>query len=265
MVMIPLTESRLREAMRDKRYWQSNHAERPAYTAWVTEGWRALVESQAGDGVVHVQAYERRGPDGAVVQVQAHQRGAPGRAWETQPNAEWRTRIAEAERSVQDAGNFGYSARASAPNTALGRYQVNRITLQEAGWKDDRGRWTPRAQAVGIRTDEDFLANPAAQEQAFTDVLASYEGQLRSFGLLSRAGTRIAGMDGNQIQVTEAGLVAATHREGIGTVVRYFRARDANLPRPEPIPGARGPLARFNQVEARLRGFATVPYRRVSE
>lgn len=47
MVMIPLTESRLREAMRDKRY---------CYTAWVTEGWRALVESQAGDGVVHVQA-----------------------------------------------------------------------------------------------------------------------------------------------------------------------------------------------------------------
>ncbi len=39
----------------------------------------------SGDDTVHVRAYERRGEDGAVHQVQAHQRGAASRAWESQP------------------------------------------------------------------------------------------------------------------------------------------------------------------------------------
>ena len=35
----PPTEASLREAMRDPRYWQSGHPDRPGWLAAVTEGW----------------------------------------------------------------------------------------------------------------------------------------------------------------------------------------------------------------------------------
>jgi hypothetical protein len=124
MAMIPITEARLREAMRDPRYWQQGNPERTDYNAWVTQGWRALIETpaaQAVGGVVQVQAYERRGPDGNIVQVQAHQRGAPpARAWESQPNPEWRSQIARAE-TKRDGGDFGYGMRGRVGSGALGR------------------------------------------------------------------------------------------------------------------------------------------------
>lgn len=252
--------------MRDTRYWQQGNPERAAYVAWVTQGWRTLLESpadQVRDGVVQVQAYERRGPDGNIVQVQAHQRGAPpARAWEAQPNPEWRAGIARNETN-RSSGDFGYGMIAPPPDTPLGRYQINKATLREAGWKDASGNWTPRAQRAGVRSDAQFLANPAAQEAAFTDVLRSDESQLQYYGILQRAGTTITRMDGSPMPLTVGGLVAAAHREGIGTVRRYMAERDANRPAPAPLEGRRGDLSRFNQIEARLLEFATIPYRRV--
>lgn len=258
MPTLPINEAALREAMRDRRYWQPGHPEREGYGAWVTEGWQALgaAPDQGADTVVHVRAYERRGPDGDVIQVQAHTRGASPRAWENQPNPEWRQMIAEREvRGI--AENFGYGAR-NPGSSAMGRYQVLNAPLQEARWKDGNGNWTERARAAGINTDEDFLANPAAQEAAFNDVLRDYERQLRANGAMSSAGRRITGISGNVITVTEGGLVAAAHRSGARAVANYLRSRTAGQ---QPSAADR---ATFAQIETRIREFSAVPYRSVT-
>lgn len=73
----PPTEASLRAAMRDPRYWQAGHPERSRYVARVTEGWRSLVEAEAGQGgVVNVRGYVRT-IDGKAVNVAAHTRGDP--------------------------------------------------------------------------------------------------------------------------------------------------------------------------------------------
>lgn len=39
---VRITQADLRQAMRDARYWKPGHPERAAYSAWVTDGFRAL-------------------------------------------------------------------------------------------------------------------------------------------------------------------------------------------------------------------------------
>lgn len=52
MVLIPVTKTGLRSAVRDRRYWQSVYPEREAYLGWVSHGWRAFEGSpyQASSG-----------------------------------------------------------------------------------------------------------------------------------------------------------------------------------------------------------------------
>jgi hypothetical protein len=54
-------------------------------------------------------------------------------------------------------------------------------------------------------------------------------------------------------------LVAASHREGTETVRRYFEHRSEGRPPPVSEEGKRTDVSRFNEVERRLREFATVP------
>ncbi len=78
---IPITDQTLRSAMRDPRYWQSNNAERPSFSAWVTEGFRALHDPAAsGTGIVHVRAYTRNGRTVAAHDRSAAPSGAQGDA-----------------------------------------------------------------------------------------------------------------------------------------------------------------------------------------
>jgi hypothetical protein len=144
---------------------------------------------------------------------------APTRAWEGQPNQSWREQIA-AEETRRDDGDFGYGMRGQQPgSTALGRYQVLRDPLIDAGWRDRvTGAWTARARAAGIASDADFLANPAAQEAALNDVMRRNEEQLRANGAMRFLGQQVSGLRGGPVPVTEAGLAAAAHREGAGAV-----------------------------------------------
>lgn len=259
MPMIPMTEAKLREAMRDRRYWNAGHPERNAYATWVTATWQHVASQDGGgDGVVRVRAYERHGNDGKVHLVQAHTRAATARAWEAQPNPERRAQIARSE-TGRDAGDFGYGMRGQAGTTALGRYQLNRITLQEAGWRDARGDWTTRAAAMGIRTDDYFLRTPVAQEAALGDALRAYERQLRWAGASDLIGSTVRGLGGTPVPVTMGGLVAAAHREGAPTVRRYIAHRLEGRATPPSVAG-RGDLSRFNQIEERQRAFAATPY-----
>lgn len=55
------TETQLREAMRDARYWQAGHPERAVHVASVTRGFQELygAEAEPTSKVVHVRGYHR--------------------------------------------------------------------------------------------------------------------------------------------------------------------------------------------------------------
>ncbi len=214
------------------------------------------------------------GAEGAVVLAtdRARQRSpeaerrpaAPMRAWEGQPNQSWRELIA-AEETRRSDGDFGYGMRGQQPgSSALGRYQVLRDPLINAGWRDpNTGAWTPRARAAGVTSDAEFLTNPAAQEAAFNGVMRENERQLLANGAMRFVGQQVPGLRDGPVPITDGGLAAAAHREGARTVRRYLDHRSANLPAPVSIPGRRGDLSRFNEVERRLRAFAATPYQRL--
>jgi hypothetical protein len=73
--IVRITESDLRAAVADERYWRVGHPERGAFQTWVGQGFRGLNPSDGGARTtVWVRAYMREGH-----QVSAHWRSArPG-------------------------------------------------------------------------------------------------------------------------------------------------------------------------------------------
>ncbi len=72
---VPVTEQDLREAMRDRCYWQPGHPERQAWSDWVTTGWQGLYPADgAARPMVWVRPYRRDGHP-----VEGHWRAAPMR------------------------------------------------------------------------------------------------------------------------------------------------------------------------------------------
>jgi len=142
---------------------------------------------------------------------------------------------------------------------AYGRYQLRRAILIDAGWLENvKGeKWTAKARQNGITSYNDLLKNPPAQEAAMTDAMKEYERKAVKLGLLARVGQTIQGLKG-PFQVTEAGIIAASHRGGSSGVANYFRRLDAT--------GGDSRAATLGdrdiEIETRLRTFATVPYQR---
>lgn len=170
------------------------------------------------------------------------------------PEGDFRARIALAESSARAPGQ-GLGAR-NASSGALGRYQITPQALRDLGWQDAGGQWTALAARNGVRSEADFLASAPAQEAAMAAYLRRAEQQLDRNGSLARAGGSVTGLDGQTVPLTEAGLVAAAHRRGAGSVARYLAHRTST---PDaPLSGA--DRAAFVAVEARLRGFASLPY-----
>lgn len=177
-----------------------------------------------------------------------------GRAWEAAPNPEFRARIARAERSAEHARD-GYGQR-NAVSGAMGRYQFLSSTLRDLGWQGADGGWTEVAARQGVRSEAEFLGNPAAQEAAMTAFLRRTEQQIERNGALARSGGSIRGLDGGELRLSEAGLVAAAHRRGAGTLARYLAHRTET---PEAALSSRERRA-FQVVERRLQEFEGVPY-----
>ncbi|TPG60320.1 hypothetical protein EAH89_02765 [Roseomonas nepalensis] len=176
--------------------------------------------------------------------------GTPGSPPAAGTDATFRNRIA----ALESAG-AGWAAR-NPTSGALGRYQFMPIALRDIGWQDGAGAWTERAAAAGVRSEADFLSNPAAQETAMSDYLLRAEQQLAANGSLRAAGQTVTATDGGTVPLTEAGLVAAAHRRGAGAVARWLehRTRTPDAPVPEAARVA------FADVEQRLRDFAGVSY-----
>jgi hypothetical protein len=214
-----------------------------------------------GDGAMGevVLAADRAAPHPASSERRP---AAPARAWEGQPNQPWREQIA-AEETRRNEGDFGYGMRGQPGSSALGRYQLLRDPLADAGWWNLQTRnWTPRARAAGVSSDAEFLASPAAQEAALNDIMRRNEEQLVANGAMGFVGRQVPGLRGGPVPITEAGLAAAAHREGARAVQRYLAHRARNLPPPASVTG-RGNLSSFNEIERRLRAFAETPYQAV--
>lgn len=190
-----------------------------------------------------------RAPDpGGTIQAAAL------RPWEAGPNASFRQRIAEAERSAEHTAD-GYALR-NPSSGALGRYQFVPVALRDIGWIDANGGWTEAAARYGVTDEAGFLASPAAQEAALSAFLARQEVILDRGGTLAAAGATITALDGSVITLSEGALVAAAHRRGAGTLARYLAHR-RDTPDAALTPAQR---AAFESVEHRLRGFAEVAY-----
>lgn len=174
----------------------------------------------------------------------------------TAPDTAFLARIARLETGAFRPGE-GYGAR-NAASGALGRYQLTPLALRDLGWKDAAGGWTALAARHGVASDAGFLAAPAAQDAAMNAYLRRAEALLDRNGSLSRSGGTVTGLDGTSVPLTDAGLVAAAHRRGAGSVARYLAHRAA--PSATAAPLSASDRRAFAAVERRLRDFAEMPY-----
>jgi hypothetical protein len=72
-------------------------------------------------------------------------------------------------------------------------------------------------RAIGIRSDKEFLKDPALQEKAFVALLSKNKWILRN---------EIEKYEGkiiNGIEITESGILAAAHLGGAGSVKNFFK------------------------------------------
>ncbi len=210
---------------------------------------RALARAAQGPGPSQQAAPFRDEPVHAAWPGPQHGAGAA-------PDAAFRARIARAETGAARAGE-GYGAR-NAASGALGRYQLTPQALRDLGWRDAGGGWTALAARHGVSSDAEFLSGPAAQEAVMGAYLRRAEAQLNSNGSLARSGGTVTGLDGASVPLTEAGLVAAAHRRGAGSVARYLAHRSAPSDAAAPLSAAE--RRAFAAVERRLRDFAELPY-----
>jgi hypothetical protein len=235
-----------------------------------------------GDDTVHVQAHTR---DGGKIEVVDYWRARPGQGagaefpkrcsllgeadeaedtqagmddskpWEGRHNAELREAIAGYEQSA-DKKNDGYEERHKDSN-ALGRYQMTPAALKDIEWRNPNGTLTEEARRHGVAGDADFLKHPQAQETAMDKLLDRYEEQANAKRLFERVGQKIEGRVAD-IEVTEAGMMAAVHHGGADGTARYFKkidqaggvSRDAPLDRTE------------TAIETRMRKSQGIDYQR---
>lgn len=127
-----------------------------------------------------------------------------------------------------DYGNFldALAMRESSDNYTkvnrygyLGRYQMGRSALEDAGFCHEGGGWTELANSYGIYDREDFLNCPAGQDAAVKAYHTKVCDYIRHYGLEKYIGTTYCG-----VTVTRSGLLAACHLVGVGAMIDGLRS-----------------------------------------
>lgn len=213
----------LQELMKDPRYWDGDHPEHEDVVRQVSEMFE---------------------------QAQAEK---PPAAGDQGPDEAWFDAIADAEKSGKDG--WDKWNKTGGGIGALGRYQIRQDGLKDAGFINKNGQWTGKGN---VRSIEEFLRSPEAQNLALRDYSAKLDQQLKSKGLEDRIGQTVKGVLGD-IEISRGALAAAGHRHGAGGVRSYFRwldqhegnSRDhvADMP------------SQLKEIETRLRTFQSVPYK----
>jgi len=157
-------------------------------------------------------------------------------------------------------GSNGYDALLveDGEPAAFGRYQFRGTALLDIGLMDERGRWR---EAMGVRSTEEFLDNPALQDAAFTAYIGRMRSYLDTLHAFVHVGQPVRGLNGNFL-IGEAGLLAAAHRQGQGAVARYLAHQQAHGWNSDFSELAEDTRRVFQSIETRLRVFASVPLTR---
>lgn len=92
----------------------------------------------------------------------------------------------------------------------LGRWQFGKMALSDIGWYQG-GRWTGNSARFGIDSDEAFLSNEAAQDQAMKEWMDLLASRAQTFGVTRFIGQKIKGCE-----VTWSSIIAGRHLCGYG-------------------------------------------------
>ena len=132
----------------------------------------------------------------------------------TQPSANIVSDSFKAAIAERESGKNGYKAYNSAGGGigALGKYQLRSSALRDAKYLDNNYNWVGKD---GIKSKEDFLNSPNAQEKAADNYFNSIEKQIKNKGMYQHLNKKIK-INNNNIEVTKPGLIAASHRQGAG-------------------------------------------------
>ena len=141
---------------------------------------------------------------------------------------------------------------------ALGRYQMRKGALKDAGMLDKKGNWTGKH---GVKSAEDFLRNPQAQERAFATYMPKVKNYLQNNGSMKFLGKTFPGVKKEGIKITESGLLGAAHRAGQGGVKQYLDFQKENSWSSD-FSKVKDISTRklYEQVETRLRTFQNKRY-----
>lgn len=90
----------------------------------------------------------------------------------------------------------------------MGRYQIGKPALRDIGWMNGN-EWTAEAAEYGVASQEDFLANPAAQDAAIELYHQTLWRYLANYGMTEYIGQTYQG-----IEITASGLIAGAHLVG---------------------------------------------------
>ncbi|WP_239057717.1 hypothetical protein [Pseudodesulfovibrio sp. JC047] len=99
----------------------------------------------------------------------------------------------------------------------LGKYQMGKLALIDAGYKDKDGNWTGKN---GVNSKEDFLNSPEAQENSFDEYKRSQWRDIEHRKLDQYIGKEVGG-----IEITASGLLAGAHLRGVaGGIKKYLES-----------------------------------------
>ena len=111
-----------------------------------------------------------------------------------------------------------------------GKYQMGEAALVDAGYYQKPSRrfnndWSGSFLGKdGVKSIQDFLNNPKAQENAQIIFKKKQWGYLKAIGALNYLGLII-----NGILITPSGLLAGAHLKGAGSVYEYLKSGGKNI------------------------------------
>lgn len=304
----PLTLDALRELMKDRRYQDKSHPEYGSYVKFITDGFRQLYP-EPGKGYTRVGLVTAE-PDTILsgaprTQVAQQFRGASASAanewpdpigasepdpghnrprWPGSPanrvDPNYRDKLSRFESRPPPEGEeyprvdpYPKVNREGGSMGALGKYQVRKGVLQDAGIADKDGNWTGKPYSgVPVDSERAFLGNDRAQEEVLAGLVANNERSMKNLGILGKDGAPSAKYKDRTIetpkgdaQISEAGLQAAAHYAGVGGLRYYYlqqverngwRSGPGIVPKEEKIMGKdTDPEEWRKEIEKRFRSF----------
>ena len=150
----------------------------------------------------------------------------------------------------------GYGAVNKRSND-LGRYQMSDKALRDANMKNTTGQWTGK---FGVYSDQDFLKNKEAQEQAMDWYMTKNAKSMKNHKSYSYIGQEFDGIK-ERVKISEAGLLAAGHRQGVGEVKNFLTyLKNNNMKSGSNYP--KDKEEKFKSIETRIRQFKDTNHRK---